>query len=251
MNTNVILAGILFVSLLQNANAGDSIILAAIEYPPYSSIQMKNGGMLTQIVEEAYERVGYKVVMQYYPWSRATQMVKEGRLDGLADVWMREKRKEWLLYSEPMPLASEVVLYKRKELKLDFDGQDYLMLKPYLIGSGRGYADPIGLEKVRSELQISKVTEDIQNLKMLKAGHIDLVIIDKFVAQYILNKEMPGSVNNFDWVKRPLSFELNYVGISKKTPNALKKLRDFNRGLASMIREKRFDAILEEHGFKQ
>ena len=41
MNTNVILAGIMFVSLLQNANAKDSIILAAIEYPPYSSIQMK------------------------------------------------------------------------------------------------------------------------------------------------------------------------------------------------------------------
>ena len=246
----LVLIGALLLSLVQGVAAQDVVNLGSTEYPPYTGEQLKQGGLISQIVTEAYERVGYQVNIHFYPWSRATALVKEGALDGLAQIWMREARKVWLLYSDPMPASNEVGFYKRINTKIEFDGKDYLALKPYTIGTGRSYADPPGFELVRKQLHIEMVTEDIQNLRKLESGWIDLVIIDKLVAQYLLRTQIPMSLDTLKWISPALSIEQNYVGISKKTPQAQKKLEDFNRGLALLKQEGRIKAILAEHGFK-
>ena len=107
-------------------------------------------------------------------------------------IWKREDRKEWLFYSDPMP-ACELVFYKRKDLDIAFDGQDYLTLKPYRIGTGMGYANPEGLERVRKQLHVETVKEDIQNLGKLGSARLDLVIIDKYLGAHLLKTRMPES----------------------------------------------------------
>jgi len=238
-----------FLGFPQLLMAQSVINLGSTEYPPYSGEGLAHGGLIVQIVTEAYERVDYKVNIHFYPWTRAARMAQEGELDGLAQIWMREARKVWLLYSHPMPSSNEVVFYKRVDNKVAFDGQDYLALKPYSIGTGRSYANPPGFELAREQLRIEVVTEDIQNLRKLASGWIDLVIIDKLVAQHLLQATMPEIIDSFDWISPPLSIEKNYVGISNKAPQAKKKIQDFNRGLALLKKAGRIKAILAEHGF--
>jgi len=243
---------ILAISLSLSARilAQDVVNLGATEYPPYSGEGLVHGGLINQIVTEAYEAVGYKVNVHFFPWSRAARMTREGDLDGLAQVWKRAVRNSWLLYSDPVPSSNEVVFYKRKNAKIEFDSQNYLSLKPYTIGTGRGYANPPSFELVQKHLRIEEVTEDIQNLRKLVSGRIDLVIIDKLVGQYLLKTNMPAALDELTWIGTPLSIEENYVGISKKAADAEKKHGDFNRGLAQLKRTGRISAILAEHGFK-
>ena len=245
------LIGFILLNLPQGVVAQNVVNLAATEFPPYLGEHLEHGGVMTQIAQEAYERVGYQVNVHYHPWARALALVRIGELDGLVQVWMREERKEWLLFSAPIPSAnSEVVFYKRKDLNIEFDGKDYLALKPYTIGAGRGYADPEGFEKIRDQLRVEIVTTDIQNLKKLELGRIDLMIVDKFVAQYLLETQMPESVASFDWLGSALSLESNHMGVSRKAPEARKKLEDFNRGLVLLKQEGRIQGILAEHGLR-
>jgi len=229
------------------AEAEQTVSLGSIEYPPYTGPDLEQGGPLTQIVREAYERVGYQVQIQYYPWSRATSLARRGSVDGLVPIWMREERKEWVLYSDPMP-ASEVVFYKRKDTEIVFDGSDYSSLKPYVIGTVQDYANPEGLERVREQLQIQAVMRDIQNLRKLASGRVDLAVIDRYVARHLLREFMQESVGALDSVTPPLSVEPNYLGASRAAGGAEQKLADFNRGLGILTKEGRIAAILKAHG---
>ncbi len=241
----------ILLSLPQGVAAQDVVNLASIEHPPYTGEQLKHDGMITQIIQEAYARVGYQIGIRYYSVAKATKMTEAGDVDGLAIVRMRGERKKWVLYSDPMP-ATEMVFYKRKNMEIPFYGKDYLTLKSYLFGTGTGYANLEGLDFVlRGQTHVFAFKDDLQALRRLEAGRIDLVIIDKFVAQFVLSTQMPKSVDALDSISPSLSTEPNYLGISRKAPHAQKKLDDFNRGLAMLTREGRIHAILAEHGLEE
>lgn len=242
----LVVLGCMFLSITQEAVAQDVVNLASIEYPPYSGEALEHGGFINQIVQEAYAQVGYQVNIRYYPWTRGTALARRGAVDGVVPIWKREDREEWLSFSVPMP-PSEVVFYKRKDLDIAFDGQDYLALKSYRIGTGMGYANPEGFELARKQLHVETVKEDIQNLGKLASARLDLVIIDKYLGAHLLKTRMTESADDLDHLQPSLSIEPNYLGISRKTAQAQKKLDDFNRGLALLEKEGRIQAILKEH----
>lgn len=57
--------------------------LASSEYPPYFGEQLDNQGVITEIIVEAYTRVGYEVEIKFMPWARSLEMTKEGDFDGM------------------------------------------------------------------------------------------------------------------------------------------------------------------------
>lgn len=245
------LIGFILLSLPQGVAARDAVNLASIEYPPYTGEQLKHDGVITQIIQEAYARVGYEVGIRYYTAAKAAKITEAGGVDGLAIVRMRRERKNWVLYSDPMP-ATEVVFYKRKNMEIPFDGKNYLALWSYSFGTGTGFDNPEGFDPVlRGQTHVRVFRDDLEVLRKLEAGRIDLAIIDKFIAQYVLNTQMPESVEALDWIGPPLSTEPNYLAISRKAPQAQKKLDDFNRGLAMLAQDGRIHAILAEHGLKE
>ena len=247
------LIGFILLSLPQGVAAQGVVNLASIEHPPYTGEQLKHDGMITQIIQEAYARVGYQVGIRYYSAAKAAKMTEAGDVDGLAIVQMRRERKEWVLYSDPMP-ATEMVFYKRKNMEIPFDGKDYHALKGkgYFYGTGTSYAHLEGLDSVLlGQTHIFVFKDDLQALRRLEAGRIDLVIIDKFVAQYVLSTQMPKSIDALNSISHPLSIVPNYLAISRMAPQAQKKLDDFNRGLAMLAQDGRIHAILAEHGLKE
>ena len=245
------LIGFILLSLPQGVAAQGVVNLASIEHPPYTGEQLKHDGMITQIIQEAYARVGYQVGIRYYSAAKAAIKTEAGDVDGLAIVQMRRERKEWVLYSDPMP-ATEMVFYKRKNMEIPFDGKDYHALKSYSFGTGTSYANLEDLDPVLlGQTHIYAFKDDLQALRRLEAGRIDLLIIDKFVAQYVLSTQMPKSIDALNSISHPLSIVPNFLAISRMAPQAQKKLDDFNRGLAMLTREGRIRAILAEHGLEE
>ena len=243
----------ILLSLPQGVAAQNVVNLASIEHPPYTGEQLKHDGMITQIIQEAYARVGYQVGIRYYSVAKATKLTEAGNVDGLAIVQMRGERNKWVLYSDPMP-ATEIVFYKRKVMEIPFDGKNYRALWSHVnfIGTGAGHASLEGLDPVLlGQTHIFAFKNDLDALRKLEVGRIDLAIIDKFIAQFVLSTQMPESVDALDRISPSLSTEPNYLGISRKAPQAQKKLADFNRGLAMLTRTGRIQAILAEHGLEE
>jgi len=220
------------------------IQLASSEYPPYFGEKLDHFGALSEIIAEAYKRVGYRVTIKFYPWARAFEEAKSGRCDGMIALWYRAEREQWFVYSAPLP-STEMGFYKRKADPITFSKLEDL--KPFRIGTVRGYANPPGFHQA-TYLQKEEVMEDIQNLKKLAFHRVDLVLIERRLAAYLLKNSMPEYQTSLEWMEPALLVEPHFLVLSRRSPNYEKKREDFNRGLEQLSREGAISRIRIKHG---
>ncbi len=229
--------------------AQNNINLSSANYPPYYGENLKNQGPVTQIVRAAFKEVGYKVKIEFYPWIRGEMLAKEGRVDGMFPPWDKPERRGWGIFSDPIPPTNEIGLYKRRN--------DLLIFKAYarniLVGVVRGYANP----KIFEDSGIGRhiVESDLQNLRILIKKRVDLIIIDKNQAKFLINKHIKKEYNseycdNLVWISPAIRVNEQYLIISKKTSQARKKVADFNRGLKIITEQGKVDMILRQSGMR-
>ncbi len=48
---------------------------------------LEGHGFRTELIIEAFARVGHDVTVKFLPWKRALESVKSGKYDGLFTVW--------------------------------------------------------------------------------------------------------------------------------------------------------------------
>ena len=240
----IALAVALTVSCSATFAAERTLNIAATEYPPYYGKYLENNGFFTEIIREAFRRNGYDVEIKFLPWKRALEGAKNGMYDGLYSVWYRPEREEWFVFSDPLP-ANELVFFKHKDNDISFGSYDDL--KPYKIGVVRGYALPPGFEE--AGLKTALANNDEQNLRKLYRRRLELVLVDKIVAKYIIDTELPEAASELEWLDPPAHVEIQYLVISKKAPDYEAILADFNEGLAAMKADGTLDAIMARQGF--
>ncbi len=155
------IAFLIFCSMKSFADEG-IIMLTSAEYPPYYGETLLNRGPVTEIIIEAYKKVGYDVIVDFYPWVRAEKLAEYGKYDGMFPPWLTEKRKGYFAFSDPL-FPNEIGFLARKELNITYITYDDL--QEYTIGIGRGYANPEGFDT--TILKVDEATTDLQNIQKL------------------------------------------------------------------------------------
>lgn len=223
--------------------ANEGITLATINYPPYIGENLPSHGMASQIVSEAYKRVGYDVKLQFYPWKRAFLYARRGECDGIFTIWYRQEREKWFVFSDSF-MASELGFYVRKG-----EGMQYKKisdLSPYTIGVVSGYAYP--LEFMQARLNTESVMKDRLNILKLDGKRVNAIVIDRIVGRYLFNIYLPEKSDMFIFMEPAIKIEKIYLAISKQTKNYQKKVQDFNVGLEQIKQEGLLEQILTTHG---
>lgn len=216
--------------------------LAYVNYPPYYGAELADGGPLGQIIREAFTLAGYQVTREQLPWARAYQWTLEGNYDALYSAWYREDREEHFAYSEAL-LANEVVLFGKHESIEQYAKSG--SLEGLTVGVVRGYAMPESLDSKKLALQY--VTTDRQNIEKLVKGYIDLTIIDRALARYLLSRYFSEHTRSFSSFDLPLQREPQYLIFSRESAGFSNKLEDFNRAYRTMQASGRVDEILRQH----
>jgi polar amino acid transport system substrate-binding protein len=219
--------------------------LASTDYPPYYGKGLKNHGPISEITLAAYRKVDWEVKITFLPWARAMKEAKTGGYDGISGIWYRKDREAWFVFSDPI-YPNIVGFYKRKGKRITFT--NYEDLSPYRIGVVRGYTNPPAFEK--ADLQKQEVTTDEQNLRKLVKHRIDLALIDKEVARYIIDTKFPHYAQFIEWMEPTLETIFLHLAISKAAKHHERKLRDFNRGLKLIAEDGTLLRIMETHGFR-
>jgi polar amino acid transport system substrate-binding protein len=227
------------------ASEPKQVVLATTEYPPYYGELLPNQGVITEIIREAFKHAGYEVKIKFLPWKRALEMTRQGEFNALFTAWYREEREQWFGFSDPLPIANEIGFYKRKDHKISY--RKIEDLRPYKIGTVRGYSNPAEFDK--EKLDTEEVTEDRLNIQKLALGRIDLVLIDKIIGQHIIDTELPESAQKLEWLNPPLKIDNQYLMFSKKFDDYQEEIADFNRGLRQIIEAGIVKAIIAKHGF--
>lgn len=195
-------------------------------YPPYNYVEEQNvKGLNIDIVKAAFSAVNYHVTIDVLPFGRALWYAKQGDYDGIT-LWYSKPREQWFHFSNPFT-QSELIFFKKSSLKIKY--RNIADIQPFSIGTVQKYAYPKFITD-NTELKLSPVITDEQNIKKLVLGRIELALIDHRMAVFIMNQHYPSLQKNFNSAG-VLKSENYYLAIAKKTPNFREKLADFNQGL--------------------
>lgn len=221
-----------------------AVELVSADYPPYFGPSLQQGGVLTQIVVQAFRRSHYPVNIHYLPWARALADVREGKFDGMIALPAREDDKD-LIFS--IPLAHlQMGFYKQQERQISF--KDLHELKSFKIGTIRGQALPMPLNGL--QLSTFDSLDDTTNLRKLGIGRLDLVLTDRLVGKYLLENRLTDMRIPLDWQGQLVATPSQHLALSRKRAEAMKKMQAFNQGLTQMEQDGSLKKILQNAGMQ-
>jgi ABC-type amino acid transport substrate-binding protein len=87
-------------------------------------------------------------------------------------------------------------------------------------------------------------------LRKLANERIDLVLIERALAEYLLKTELPEYKGQMEALEPAVEILPIYILISREIEEHQKLVDDFNRGLKRLISQGKVSNILEKHGLR-
>lgn len=93
-------------------------LVTSMDYPPYVSNEVPDGGIATAIVRESFAVSGHDITLRLMPWKRAYRIVQEGTYSGTF-VWShsRQRTQDFLL-SVPIFANANVIFTTLVDIKV-------------------------------------------------------------------------------------------------------------------------------------
>jgi polar amino acid transport system substrate-binding protein len=236
--------GLLGLLLVAHASAGEKLRLVADSWPPFTDVNLANGGLATDIVSTALKRAGYSTEFEQVPWARAMLGLGEGRYDVLINAWFNHERTLIGEFSNEY-LLNRVRFLKRKDNSITFDSLKDL--HPYPVAVVRGYAYSNAFDN-DPDLQKVPVHSFSMAVRMLAAGRVDLTAEDEYVARYNLNLESQSVRDSVEFLPKSLSENSLHILVSLKNPDHSKIVANFDREIAAMKADGSYDKLFRQHG---
>lgn len=222
----------------------ETIQVMGDESPPYMGKSLANQGYLAAVVHEAMARQGIETQTSIVPWARAIQAVKIGKAPIILGVFFTQERTEFLAFSNPVHF-NQTGIFSLKSRKIRYSKlQD---LSRYKIGVVRGSSYGEQFDKA-NYLDKYEVVKDIQNANMLLRQRLDLFAGSIDVQWYLIDLHAPDGRDKIETLKPVLSSRALHIGFSRFYPGFERLLKQFNAGLASMIKDGSLHKLGKKHG---
>lgn len=181
---NRLLASLSLVLICFCAHAENTLRLATLEYPPYSSQQLPAGGSIVELTRRAFAVQGHNVQIDFLPWARVRAALRQGQYQGALALWPREIKEEQLIASRPL-FYSELGLFVRSGDPLQ--QAELHQLAGRRLGLVRGYGYPQHI--LDAGMILEEAVDDISNLRKLQARRFDLVLLERRVGEHLINQD--------------------------------------------------------------
>lgn len=235
----------LFLFLLTKASVAEELVLVANFWEPFTGEALQYRGAASQIVSEIMQRKGHRTQIIIMPWARILVELRREKpeVDGVVAIWMTQERKRYVKFSHAY-FVNNLCLIKRVDDPFEFHGS-LQELTGKLIGIGRHYAYSDRINQATNFDRAESVNLG-QSLMRLQRGRLDLVLSDCDIARFHIQNLHPAEATSpwfrlfGDVVERsPL-----YFGVHRNQANANQLIRDFNEGLAEMLKEGTYQRVL-------
>ena len=237
---------IIFIFLRMGAVNAQVLRVAQFEAPPGLASNLPGGGTTVQLAREAFALQGIKITIKWYPLKRALQVVRAGKADMSLSLQKTPERMQQFLFND-IPLATMPVnIFYIKDTP--FHWTELGDLKGLVIGDRLGNLSG-GKDFLAAEhsgiLTVDRVPTDVQNLKKLLRGRIDILIGIPFGMTAELKKHFtPEEQNAVVKHPRPLNKIVLFSIFNKQTPPEI--IQAFDAGLGQLKKNGRYDALYNE-----
>ncbi len=224
---------VLALMVSQLSMADKLVYLTSLDWPPYASKSLPQQGASVAVATAAFEAMGYKLVVEFLPWSRAVNEAKSPSSQYMGyfpEYYSPDVAKEFT-YSQPMgsgPLG--FVEQTSKPVKWN----TLTDLKGKRIGVVQDYVNTTEFDNLvaSGDLRVSTVVSDSKNLRKIINDRLDLAVIDKNVMDYLfkLDKSLKGKAGLAHFQDKLLEDKKLYICF-KKNKMGQQMAEIYNQGL--------------------
>lgn len=187
MGYSILLSLLLLFPLQLLAN---TIRLTTLEWPPYTSQSLPDGGLTGHIVKKAFAEAGLKVEFDFYPWQRAIMLAADPTqpYSGYFPEYLSDRFPS--LWRNSTSVGASILGLAQLSGPL-IPWQQLEDLSPYRIGVVAGYVNTSEFDQLMAikRLQTFAVYGDHLNLRKLQRDRLDLAVIDRDVFYWLLQHD--------------------------------------------------------------
>jgi polar amino acid transport system substrate-binding protein len=209
--------------------------LASLAWLPYVGPNLPQGGLSGAVADAVAHEFGYRVRIDYFPWTRAMQVgSRDADFAGYFPAYYTEERARQCHFSAPMGTSTLGLAHLRNR---PLTWQALPDLADRLIGVVDGYSNGEAFDALvrQGKQKVDFAPSDLVNLRKLLARRVDAVAIDRSVLRFLLatDTSLIGSRDQIVFDDKPLA-ELTLHVCFQRTPAGLRLKQDFDRALQKL-----------------
>lgn len=220
-------------------------------YCPYTNCGQGRDGFAIDMVKAIYAAQGYRVKIEYLPWSRALERVNKGSVDGIVNVL--KKSAPGLVYPKTEVAQYAPVVFALKNNPWRYEGVESFKSVRLGLIQGYGYGDDRPefaryLETHAHNIEWVSGTDPLLRIfKMLELGRVDATMEDLAVANYVL---LQAGMHDKLRIAGPFgATKVNaFVGFPAGKPRSQRLAEIFDQGLQDLRSSQRLQALLAPYG---
>ncbi len=217
--------------------AGDSIRVVSTHWPPYTN-EAAPTDFTREVMNQAFALSGIKTKVSFIPWKRALDDAEKGRYDAIAPIYSSPARLDALLFSAPL-YGSELILLRKKQSEQDTH------IKDKIFGVVRGYSNSDWIDNT-TDIVKTYAKNDTHNLALLEKNRIDICVIERRVAETILNSQ-GKNIDDYLVSSSAIEFKPFYIAFPLINPNSKDLVSAFNSGFIQLMLNGRLKQISDEY----
>lgn len=184
--------------LLASDLKAESLRIIAESWPPYAyELDGQAVGMDVELTRQILSQLGYTPSFEFYPWTRALAMIRNGQADAILDITKGEmnEREHYLHFPDTYLSTSNSTLFFRRDHPFSYEGLPSLRGKRVAVVRGYNYSPDFFSAPyfIRDQGNGHE-----QNLKKLHRGRVDLALLNTAVALYWARKMRIETDVDFD-----------------------------------------------------
>ncbi len=163
-------------------------ILGDAGWPPigFADPTGRYKGVAADYINLIGRRLGIRFeVISDYPWNQMTDLVKEGKANGITCIAKEKERELWLSFTTPYFVSPYVIVTKKQTP--DISGIENLSGKTLAIE--QDYFLQSGLKRQYPEIMLKSVKNTVKALEHVANGTSDAYVGNLMVIKYLLNEK--------------------------------------------------------------
>nr|WP_232465379.1 transporter substrate-binding domain-containing protein [Oleiphilus messinensis] len=161
-----------------------------MEWPPYAGRNLPGGGSSVAVARAAFKAMGYELVVDFLPWSRAVSEAKNdaSQYAGYFPEYYSDAVADEFVFSDPMG-SGPLGLVENKNNPVTW--QTLEDLQPLVVGVVQDYVntDEFDARVAQGKQKVQAVTSDATNIKKVAGNRVPVAIIDANVFAYLLKSD--------------------------------------------------------------
>ena len=215
-----------------------TIRFAGEEWPPFVTPSLPDDGLSGALMRATFERLGYAVRIDYFPWKRAMELgLHDPRYAGLLAVWRTPEREKQCHFSVPVGNTLTVIASLKDKPVAASRVDDLRGIRIGIVG-GYSNGDEFDALVRQHQLDVEEGVNDETNLRKLLARRFPALVIERRVLRHLLATRFTAAdreriaVNDRVFRERPvhLCFRRSPEGqLQQRAFNDAARTLDFNQ----------------------